>query len=142
MRDMLSKSKIVPGDNSVDNINSSAGQADNEKKKFLAFVNDDICSAILDISFQRMQKKEKVHPQSAFLVGTLELWSDDFEGKGDFGLHRSRLVCIPTSSFRCINTTYLYDHSHYIYIIAKKSTDCHSMCRKSFSGSWYGKLFS
>nr|XP_027107517.1 protein HASTY 1-like isoform X2 [Coffea arabica] len=92
MRDLVSKSKIFPTDNTVEKSNSSSGQADIEKKKILAFVNDDIFNAILDASFQRMLKKEKVHPHSAFLVGTLELWSDDFEGKGDFGQYRSRLL--------------------------------------------------
>ncbi|XP_027163076.1 protein HASTY 1 [Coffea eugenioides] len=92
MRDLVSKSKIFPSDNAVEKSNSSSGQADIEKKKILAFVNDDIFNAILDASFQRMLKKEKVHPHSALLVGTLELWSDDFEGKGDFGQYRSRLL--------------------------------------------------
>ena len=98
----MSKSKIFPSDNAVEKSNSSSGQADIEKKKILAFVNDDIFNAILDASFQRMLKKEKVHPHSALLVGTLELWSDDFEGKGDFGQYRSRLVCIPVSSSKYI----------------------------------------
>ncbi|KAL3516211.1 hypothetical protein ACH5RR_023113 [Cinchona calisaya] len=92
MRDLVSKSKVVPGDNSVDNISLRSEQTDNEKKRIIAFVNDDICSAILDISFQRILKKEKLHPQSALLVGTLELWSNDFEGKGDFSQYRSRLL--------------------------------------------------
>lgn len=99
MRDLLFKSKTtVHGDNSVGNISTGSGHADNEKKKILAFVNDDICSVMLDICFRHMLKKEKVHPRSAILVGTLELWSDDFEGKGDFGQYRSRLVCV-TSHF-------------------------------------------
>ncbi|CAK9149154.1 unnamed protein product [Ilex paraguariensis] len=94
MRDLLSKPKTVPhaaGDSSVNHLSSSSGEVDNEKKKILSFVNDDICSAILDISFQRMVRKEKVHPGTVLPVGMLELWSDDFEGKGDFSQYRSRL---------------------------------------------------
>lgn len=93
MRDLLFKSKIaVHGDNSVGNISTGSGHADIERKKMLGFVNDDICCVILDICFRHMLKKEKTHPRSAILVGTLELWSDDFEGKGDFGQYRSRLL--------------------------------------------------
>ncbi|KAJ0078649.1 hypothetical protein Patl1_23409 [Pistacia atlantica] len=94
MRDLMSKPKTLSsGDGSaVNNTDSSSGQVDNEKKKILSFVNDDVCSAILDISFQRMLKKEKVFPGTALTLGSLELWSDDFEGKGDFGQYRSRLL--------------------------------------------------
>ncbi|KAJ0014419.1 hypothetical protein Pint_20615 [Pistacia integerrima] len=94
MRDLMSKPKALSsGDGSaVNNTDSSSGQVDNEKRKILSFVNDDVCSAILDISFQRMLKKEKVFPGTALTLGSLELWSDDFEGKGDFGQYRSRLV--------------------------------------------------
>lgn len=95
MRDLMPKAKVAhsAGDSSaVHSLSTSYGQADNEKRKILNVVNDDIFSAILDISFQRMLKREKVHPGTAFSVGALELWSDDFEGKGDFGQYRSRLV--------------------------------------------------
>lgn len=83
MRDLMSKPKAV---------GSGLTQVDNEKRKILSFVNDDICSAILDISFQRLLKKEKVLPAMALSLGSLELWSDDIEGKGDFGQYRSKLV--------------------------------------------------
>ncbi|KAJ4719575.1 protein HASTY 1 [Melia azedarach] len=95
MRDLMSKSKAVhsTGDGSgVNNTDSSSGQVDSEKRKILSFVNDDICGAILDISFQRTVKKEKVVPGTTFPLGALELWSDGFEGKGDFGQYRSRLL--------------------------------------------------
>ncbi|XP_059649388.1 protein HASTY 1 isoform X2 [Cornus florida] len=95
MRDIVSKPKIVAhaaGDSSANNLSANSGHADNEKKKILTFVNDDICTAILDISFQRMLKKEKLSPRAALSVGLLELWSNDFEGKGDFGQYRSRLL--------------------------------------------------
>ncbi|KAK6804860.1 hypothetical protein RDI58_002644 [Solanum bulbocastanum] len=92
MRDLLSKPKIVgSGENSATNLAVGSGQ-DTEKNKILAFVNDDICSSILDVSFQRLLKKEKINPGTSLSVGTLELWSDDFEGKGDFGQYRSRLL--------------------------------------------------
>lgn len=95
MRDIASKPKIVAqaaADGSVNNLTSGSGHGDNEKKKVLSFLSDDICSSILDISFQRMLKKEKVLPGSALSVGSLEFWSDDFEGKGDFSQYRSKLL--------------------------------------------------
>ncbi|KAK9293164.1 hypothetical protein L1049_021152 [Liquidambar formosana] len=95
MRDSGSKPKVVAaaaGDGSVNNPGSSSGQADNEKRKILNYVNDDICSTILDVSFQRMLKREKVLPGSALSLEALELWSDDFEGKGDFSQYRSKLL--------------------------------------------------
>ncbi|XP_023903876.2 protein HASTY 1 [Quercus suber] len=96
MRDLMSKPKVVAhstGDSSaVNSLSTGSGQVDNEKRKILSFVNDDICSAILDISFQRMLKREKVPPGTAFPLGALELWSDDIEGRGDFGQYRSRLL--------------------------------------------------
>lgn len=87
MRDLLSKPKAA-----VVGVQSSS-QVDNEKKKILSLINDDISSAILDVSFQRLLKKEKVPPRMALSLGPLELWSDEFEGKGEFGQYRSRLVC-------------------------------------------------
>ncbi|KAM7277793.1 hypothetical protein ACFE04_004927 [Oxalis oulophora] len=95
MRDLLSKPKAVIhsiGDApNVSNMGSGSGQADNEKRKILTLLNDDICSVILDISFQRMLKKEKVQPSTAVSLGAMELWSDNVEGKGDFGQYRSKL---------------------------------------------------
>ncbi|XP_077218100.1 ARM repeat superfamily protein isoform X2 [Tasmannia lanceolata] len=90
MRESVSKPKIsaqVPGDHSV----SGFGQADKEKKGVPIIINDDICSAILDVSFLRMLK-EKVQPGTNLSAGALELWSDDFDGKGDFSQYRSRLL--------------------------------------------------
>ncbi|XP_076910372.1 protein HASTY 1-like isoform X2 [Bidens hawaiensis] len=92
IRDLLAKPKTSAGDSSADNLASGSGQADNHKQKILPFVNDEICSVMLDISFQRMLKKEKVNPGNEYSSGALELWSDDFEGRGDFGQYRSRLV--------------------------------------------------
>ncbi|XVF57317.1 hypothetical protein PTKIN_Ptkin06aG0195500 [Pterospermum kingtungense] len=95
MRDLMSKPKLSvhsAGDGSAaTGLDSTSAQADNEKRKILSFLNDDICSTILDISFQRMLKKEKLITGTALSPGVLELWSDDFEGKGDFGQYRSRL---------------------------------------------------
>lgn len=90
MRDLMSKSKAAL----VDESNMGTGQADNEKRKILALVTDDICGALLDMSFQRMLKKEKVHPAMTPTIGTLELWTDDFNSKVDFSQFRSRLVCL------------------------------------------------
>ncbi|XVF31221.1 hypothetical protein REPUB_Repub16aG0127000 [Reevesia pubescens] len=95
MRDLMSKPKLSvhsSGDGSAAaNVDSTSVQVDNEKRKILSFLNDDICSTILDISFQRMLKKEKLITGTALSLGVLELWCDDFEGKGDFGQYRSRL---------------------------------------------------
>ncbi|XVF06240.1 hypothetical protein REPUB_Repub06bG0030700 [Reevesia pubescens] len=95
MRDLMSKPKLSVhsfGDGSAaTNADSTSAQVDNEKRKILSFLNDDICCTILDMSFQRMLKKERLTTGTALSLGVLELWSDDFEGKGDFGQYRSRL---------------------------------------------------
>lgn len=95
MRDLMSKSKTVvhsSGEGLAVKVSFGPTQVDNEKLKILSLVNDGICSAILDTSFQRVLKKEKVPPGMALSLGSLELWSDDVEGKGDFGQYRSKLV--------------------------------------------------
>lgn len=81
-------------DLSTDGLNACPTNADSEKRKMLALVNDEVCSAILDISFQRMLRKEKVHPGLALTDRSLELWTDDFDSKVDFSQYRSRLVCL------------------------------------------------
>ncbi|KAJ4849692.1 histone deacetylase [Turnera subulata] len=95
MRDLMSKPKIAAhsaGDvSSVSNAGSSSGNVDTDKKKILELVSDDVCGALFDISFQRMLRKEKLLPGTSISFGTLELWSDDFEGKGDFSQYRSKL---------------------------------------------------
>ncbi|CAN4108653.1 unnamed protein product [Withania somnifera] len=92
MRDLLSKPKIVKsGENSATNPTVGSGPH-SEKNKILAFVNDEICSSILEVSFQRLLKKEKLNPGTLLSGGTVELWSDDFVGKGDFSQYRSRLL--------------------------------------------------
>ncbi|KAH9754455.1 protein HASTY 1 [Citrus sinensis] len=91
MRDLMSKTKVAhsTGDGStVNNADSGSGKVDSRKMRILSFLNDDISGAILDISFQRLVKREKAPGTQ----GPLELWSDDFEGKGDFSQYRSRLL--------------------------------------------------
>ncbi|CAN1285323.1 Protein HASTY 1 [Linum perenne] len=86
MRDLVSKPKVTAaasGDGSA--------ELDSEKQMILNLVDDNICSSILDISFQRILRKEKAFLGASFAPGTLELWSDDVEGKGDFGQYRSKL---------------------------------------------------
>jgi exportin-5 len=95
MRDLLPKPKAATypsGGGSSTGGDDSSSQVDSEKKKTLSLINDDISSAILDVSFQRMLKKEKVPTGIALSLGPLELWSDEFEGKGDFGPYRSKLL--------------------------------------------------
>ncbi|KAJ4954303.1 hypothetical protein NE237_011086 [Protea cynaroides] len=96
MRDLLSKPKVVAqstGENSATN-NPGSGYVhiDKEKKSILVFINDDICGTILDVSFQRLLKREKASPGTTLSLGALELWSDEFDGKGDFSQYRSRLL--------------------------------------------------
>ncbi|ESQ49570.1 hypothetical protein EUTSA_v10022131mg, partial [Eutrema salsugineum] len=95
MRDLLPKTKAAAypsGEGlSAGGVDSSS-QVDSEKKKTLCLINDDISGALLDVSFQRMLKKEKVPPGIALSLGPLELWSDEFEGKGNFGQYRSKLL--------------------------------------------------
>lgn len=94
MRDLLSKPKAhATGDGAVKN-SAGSGQTDNEKKMILNLINDDYCGAFLETSFPRLLKKEKILPETALSFGPLELWSDDFEGKGEFSQYRSKLVCI------------------------------------------------
>lgn len=93
LRDLMFKSKTAGvQDLSADGLNTCPINADSEKRKMIALVNDEVCSAILDISFQRMLKKEKVHPGLALTDRSLELWSDDFDSKVDFSQYRSRLL--------------------------------------------------
>ncbi|KAE9615987.1 hypothetical protein Lalb_Chr04g0261021 [Lupinus albus] len=92
MRDLTSKSKISShsaADSSAVS-SSGSGEVENAKKKAISFVNDDFCGAILDTSFLRMLKREKILPETALSLGVLELWSDKVEG--NFGQYRSRLL--------------------------------------------------
>ncbi|KAE8710564.1 hypothetical protein F3Y22_tig00110321pilonHSYRG00385 [Hibiscus syriacus] len=95
MRDLMSKLKLSvhsSGDgSSANSADSGSAPVDNEKQKILSSLNEDICSAILDTSFQRMLKKERLVAGQALSLGVLEFWSDDIEGKGHFGHYRSRL---------------------------------------------------
>ncbi|KAI3708438.1 hypothetical protein L2E82_37607 [Cichorium intybus] len=60
------------------------------KRKILPFVNDEICSIMLDVSFQTMLKKEKSNHGNEHVA--LELWSDDMDGMGDFGQYQLTLL--------------------------------------------------
>ncbi|KAL5996000.1 hypothetical protein ACLOJK_026073 [Asimina triloba] len=94
MRELTPKQKAVSqtvGDNSVVGSSiSGQGQLDKDKKGVALLVNDDICGAILEVSFQRMLKKSVQAVTTS--AGALELWSEEFEGKGDFSQYRSRLL--------------------------------------------------
>lgn len=97
MRDLSSKPKVhghsLGESSSASNVSSGSSQIDTEKKRLLSFIHDDVCIVILETSFLRLVRKEKVLPGTVVSLGAVELWTDDFEGKGDFGQHRSRLVC-------------------------------------------------
>ncbi|KAK6911461.1 Exportin-1/Importin-beta-like [Dillenia turbinata] len=96
VRDSTPKPKSIihaTGENSaVSSSSSGSGQAEHEKRKILNVVNDDIFAVILDTSFIRLLKREKVLAETALSLGALELWSDDFEGRGEFSQYRSRLL--------------------------------------------------
>ncbi|QCD77691.1 exportin-5 [Vigna unguiculata] len=94
MRDLMSKPKNSTHSAADSSAVSStgSGEVENAKKKTLSFVSDDFCGAILDTSFPRMLKREKVLHETAITLGALELWSEDFECKGTFSLYRSRLL--------------------------------------------------
>ncbi|KAG9457578.1 hypothetical protein H6P81_002086 [Aristolochia fimbriata] len=94
MRESVSKPKVV-GQVGVDGTAPSNSvlfcQINKEKKGFLNAINDDVCRTMLDVSFQRMLKRNiQLGPHQP--MGTLELWSEEFDGKGDFSQYRSRLV--------------------------------------------------
>ncbi|MCL7029899.1 hypothetical protein MKW94_009024 [Papaver nudicaule] len=95
VRESVSKPKVAlqgASENIAGNrLGSVSGQADKEKKGIL-IINEEICSAILDTTLLRMLKREKVSPGTALSLGALELWSDAFDGKGEFSQYRSRLL--------------------------------------------------
>ncbi|XP_028770748.1 protein HASTY 1 [Neltuma alba] len=92
MRDLMSKPKNSVNSAADSSATGGSGEGENAKKKILSLVNDNFCGAILDTSFPRMLKKEKLLPETAVSLGVLELWSDGFEGKGEFSQYRSRLL--------------------------------------------------
>lgn len=137
MRDLMTKPKVVAhsaGDSSaVNSLSTVPGQADGEKRKILSFVSDDIFSAILDISFQRMLKREKVLPGTTYTLGALELWSDDFEGRGDFGQYRSRMVCVTWLGTKM--SLFFTVGIMTVFLFFFLFTTCHSyLFKKNYSG--------
>ncbi|XP_020113589.1 protein HASTY 1 [Ananas comosus] len=95
LREPSSKGKSiaqVSGDNlSVGNLGFGGGPIDKDKKWVSLFITDEVCAAILDVSFRRMLKKN-VTSGTATSLEPLELWSDELEGKSDFSQYRSRLL--------------------------------------------------
>lgn len=97
MRESAPKAKAAAqnaGNNSpVSNQEFGFAQLENEKKGVSSYIDDGSCSAILDVSFQRMLKKN-VTSGTVASDETLELWNDEFDGKSDFSQYRSRLVLL------------------------------------------------
>lgn len=95
MRESAPKAKAAAqnaGNNSpVSNQEFGFAQLENEKKGVSSYIDDGSCSAILDVSFQRMLKKN-VTSGTVASDETLELWNDEFDGKSDFSQYRSRLL--------------------------------------------------
>ncbi|KAK2419191.1 protein HASTY [Trifolium repens] len=91
LRDLMSKPKNSTN-SAADSSAVSGSGSENAKKKTLSFVNDDFCGAMLDTSFPRLLKREKILPGTALSLGALELWSEDFDDKSKFSQYRSRLL--------------------------------------------------
>ncbi|KAG6487021.1 protein HASTY 1-like [Zingiber officinale] len=94
MREPVSKGKSSGhslGENFVGNLGIASKPSEKEKIIMSVLVNDDICAAILDISFLRMLKK---NPSAGNLStqNDFELWDDEFDSKTDFSQYRSRLL--------------------------------------------------
>ncbi|XP_019092149.1 PREDICTED: protein HASTY 1-like [Camelina sativa] len=138
MRDLLRKPKAatyLSGEGSSTGGVVSSSQVDSEKKKrLLSLINDDISGSLLDVSFQRMSKKENVPPGVTVSIGPLELWSDEFEGKGGFGPYRSKLdVAVVDSqqlALDCIVAT-IFDGSNEF---AGGSSEVHYALRGIYEG--------
>ncbi|KAI3782091.1 hypothetical protein L2E82_12123 [Cichorium intybus] len=134
MQDSLSKPNILDG--FVDNF--APGDNQNQKRKILPFVNDEICSIMLDVSFQRMLKKEKSNHGNEHVA--LELWSDDVDGMGDFGQYRLTLLELVrlTASFKpLIAITKVLDR---IIMIIKSLLLAPLLSQLFHSGAHIGKL--
>jgi len=97
MRESGSKQKAAAQASGENNVAFASIQQAEEKKGVSTFISDDICAVILDVSLQRMLKKNAT-PGPTPSIEALELWSDEFDGKSDFGQYRSRLVRIPLHS--------------------------------------------
>ncbi|KAF5202078.1 Hasty-like protein [Thalictrum thalictroides] len=95
MRELAYKLKVTHPASGVisDNSVPCSGHVDKDKQGVFGFLQDEVCSVILNVSFQRLIKREKVSPEAALSLGMLELWSDEFDGKGDFSQYRSKMVC-------------------------------------------------
>ncbi|KAK6915489.1 Exportin-5, C-terminal domain [Dillenia turbinata] len=91
-RSMPNNGAIEEKNLAVSSSSFGSGQAKHEKRKILSVVNEDIFAVILDTSFMRLVKREKVLAETSFSLGALELWRDDFVGKGEFSQYRSRLL--------------------------------------------------
>ncbi|XP_074571576.1 protein HASTY 1 [Curcuma longa] len=94
MREPVSKAKSSGqggGENFLGNLGIASKPSDKEKIIMSVLMNDDICAAILDISFLRMLKK---NPSAGNLStqNDFELWADEFDSKTDFSQYRSRLL--------------------------------------------------
>lgn len=84
MKDLASKAKY-----STQAMEGTS--VEREKIRVEAFINDDVCSSILDVSFRRMLKKAV--QSGAAPVEPLELWNNELDVKVDFSQYRSKLVC-------------------------------------------------
>uniref|UniRef100_A0A1D1YS55 Protein HASTY 1 n=1 Tax=Anthurium amnicola TaxID=1678845 RepID=A0A1D1YS55_9ARAE len=84
MKDLVSKTKVI--------MQAAEGSpVDKEKRAVRLLINDEICAAILDVSFQRMTKKS-VHSGVVLSTEPLELWNEEFDAKVDFSQYRSKLL--------------------------------------------------
>ncbi|KAJ6816610.1 protein HASTY 1 [Iris pallida] len=95
VRDSVSKQKAAAqttrDHTAVNDMGFNSAQAEKEKKVVSSFINDEICAIILDVSLQRMLKRT-VASGAISSLEALELWSDEFDAKTEFGQYRSRLL--------------------------------------------------
>ncbi|XP_039686787.1 protein HASTY 1 [Medicago truncatula] len=100
MRDLTPKPRSSTH-SACDSPSVSCSGSENAKKKdtFFTFskentslLSDDFCSAMLDTSFLHILKREKTLPGTALSLVAPELWSDDFEDKGQFIQYRYSLL--------------------------------------------------
>lgn len=76
------------GKGSASEIVNSSGHLDGGKRELLRRIDDDTASTILDVSFQRSNKRDEVPPGT-----NLSLELSDCKDKEEFCKYQRRLVC-------------------------------------------------
>ncbi|MQM03444.1 hypothetical protein Taro_036230, partial [Colocasia esculenta] len=82
MKDLVSKAKVTTP-------TAEGSSVDKEKRSVAVSIDEDISSAILDVSFQHMLKKTV---GVTLTTEPFEIWNDEFDVKVDFSQYRSKLL--------------------------------------------------